>query len=564
MKNVQWDVYTIEKILQQFDQQMKNILHLAQMLPFQFSLEKKKQKENQPNTALDQTKITQAFCDQITQNHLMLQTPFCLQPNKNFIFSVILAGLFTTSLCLSTIGPFFPIEASNYDIGQQMVGIIYSGFPLGAITCIFLIHKQMSLHRKPFMITGIAFQVIAMIGFATLFLWNSKTAIIYLAFLFRVFQGIGLSMFEAPSLSFLPLLFNGQMDEKIGLMEGIQSIGFMLGPLLGSLFYYFDGYQLVFYAIGGIQFLILPITIFWVPDYKQVKTSLVTSKSTDRSYVSIDLQISLLQRNNSIDDVLDRKISYKKSLKNYRIILMFCLIFLTAYGFLFLDSSFALYLDGQFGLDQHTISYIFFASYFCNFFSCKVVSYFSKKQYNSIKICIAGFFISFICYFFLGPAGILPIQPILGLTIAMRCIISLSQSLVYIPSMKEFFNTLSSIFHLNEDDEQIGDMASTFYVLAQQTGELFGPLIGDSICEYRSFQDATFYLGVFNVVAIMILFVAKLLIKQDETQQIVYRTQSQYFYMTLEKLGQSKGSKEEVEPLGAQDYSDKENNKFEN
>ncbi|EAS00340.2 MFS transporter (macronuclear) [Tetrahymena thermophila SB210] len=490
----------------------------------------------------------------------MLQTPSCLQPNKNFIFSVILAGLFTTSLCLSIIGPFFPLKASDYDIEQQMVGIIYSGFPLGAISCTFLIHKQMSLHRKPFMITGIVFQVIAMIGFATLFLWNSKSLIICLAFLYRVFQGIGLSMFEAPSLSFLPLLFNRQLDEKIGLMEGVQSIGFMLGPLLGSLFYYVDGYQLVFYAIGIIQFLVLPITFFCVPDYKQVKKSFGTSKSTDRSSLSNDLQIQLLLRNNSSDEEAS-KISYKKSIKNYRIILMFCLIFLTAYGFLFLDSSFALYLDGQFGLDQHAINYIFFASYFCNFIACQIVSYFSNKQYNSIRICIAGFIISFICYLFLGPADIFPFQPILGLTIAMRCIISLSQSLVYIPSMKEFFNTLSSIFHLNQDDEQIGDMASTFYILAQQTGELFGPLIGDSICQYRSFQDATFYLGVFNVAAILILFVAKLLIKQDETQKIVYRRQSQHFYISLQKERQIKTSKLEDEQLTTQDQYDKEDNK---
>lgn len=69
----------------------------------------------------------------------------------------------------------------------------------------------------------------------------------------------------------------------------------------------------------------------------------------------------------------------------------------------------------------------------------------------------------------------------------MRCMIALSQSFVYVPAMKEFYNTLSSIFHLNEDDEKIGNMASTLYVIAQQTGELFGPLIGDSICEYRSF-----------------------------------------------------------------------------
>ncbi|KAL4455012.1 hypothetical protein ABPG74_006394 [Tetrahymena malaccensis] len=497
----------------------------------------------------------------------MLQTPSCLQPNKNFIFSVILAGLFTTSLCLSIIGPFFPLKASDYDIEQQMVGIIYSGFPLGAISCTFLIHKQMSLHRKPFMISGIVFQVIAMIGFATLFLWNNKAAIICLAFLFRFFQGIGLSMFEAPSLSFLPLLFNGQMDEKIGLMEGVQSVGFMLGPLLGSLFYYFDGYQLVFYAIGSIQFIVLPITFFWIPDYKQVKKSFATSKSTDRSSLA-DLQIQLLLRNSSTDDEEKfSKVSYKKSFKNFRIILMFCLIFLTAYGFLFLDSSFALYLDGQFGLDQHTINYIFFASYFCNFISCQVVSYFSKKQYNSIKICITGFVISFVCYFFLGPADIMPFKPILGLTIAMRCIISLSQSLVYIPSMKEFFNILSSIFHMNQDDEQIGDMASTFYVLAQQTGELFGPLIGDTICQYRSFQDATFYLGAFNVVAILTLFVVKLLIKQDETQKIVYRRQSQHFYMSLEKQRQSKLSKlskEDQEPLDTQNYSDKEDNKLQN
>lgn len=176
----------------------------------------------------------------------------CFDQHKKSIFVVMLFGFLTQCMNLSILGPFFPIKAKEYDIGESMIGLIFSGFPLGAILCTLFIRKWMDHHRKNFMMTGVILYVVGMTGFASIFYLDNKNVIIIGSIICRFIMGMGMSMYDTPSLSFIPLLFSHKIDKKLGIIEGIQNVGFMLGPLLGTLLYNIGNYEVPFFAMAAL------------------------------------------------------------------------------------------------------------------------------------------------------------------------------------------------------------------------------------------------------------------------------------------------------------------------
>lgn len=133
-----------------------------------------------------------------------------------------------------------------------MIGIIFSAFPLGAIVCTLLIRKNLNNYRKNSMMAGSIFYFLGMVGFASIFFLQNKWIIIFGSILFRIVMGIGMSLYDTPSISFIPLLYSHKIDKKLGLIEGTQNIGFMLGPLVGMLLYTFGNYEIPFFVMAAI------------------------------------------------------------------------------------------------------------------------------------------------------------------------------------------------------------------------------------------------------------------------------------------------------------------------
>jgi hypothetical protein len=59
--------------------------------------------------------------------------------------------------------------------------------------------------------------------------------------------------------STIPLLFEENLEHYIGIAEIFSEMGFLLGPILGSILYSLGGYILPFYFFGTISILFVPI-----------------------------------------------------------------------------------------------------------------------------------------------------------------------------------------------------------------------------------------------------------------------------------------------------------------
>jgi len=59
--------------------------------------------------------------------------------------------------------------------------------------------------------------------------------------------------------------FKDDKEKYIGFMENALGLGFICGPIIGSLFYGFAGYSSAFYALAFIQFYTIIMICVYIP-----------------------------------------------------------------------------------------------------------------------------------------------------------------------------------------------------------------------------------------------------------------------------------------------------------
>ena len=82
---------------------------------------------------------------------------------------------------------------------------------------------------------------------------------ILLGILARIMSGMGAACFVTPFYAYVPIIYPDEVEKKIGFSELVAGLGFLLGPILGSLFYQLGGYLLPFIIFGGLTMIITPI-----------------------------------------------------------------------------------------------------------------------------------------------------------------------------------------------------------------------------------------------------------------------------------------------------------------
>lgn len=61
-------------------------------------------------------------------------------------------------------------------------------------------------------------------------------------------------MFVTPFYAYLPILYPTLVEEKVAYAEIVTSIGFTVGPILGSVLYEYGGYLTPFFVFSAFSF----------------------------------------------------------------------------------------------------------------------------------------------------------------------------------------------------------------------------------------------------------------------------------------------------------------------
>jgi MFS family permease len=60
-------------------------------------------------------------------------------------------------------------------------------------------------------------------------------------------------------ISIIASAYKKDREEYLGYVESAAGVGLLLGPIIGSVLYYFGGYMLPFAVLGGSYFLMWPL-----------------------------------------------------------------------------------------------------------------------------------------------------------------------------------------------------------------------------------------------------------------------------------------------------------------
>jgi MFS family permease len=62
-----------------------------------------------------------------------------------------------------------------------------------------------------------------------------------------------------PLYAYIPILFPESIEQKVSIAEVFAALGFLLGPVVGSLLYSLGGYLTPFLVFGCIALLLVPL-----------------------------------------------------------------------------------------------------------------------------------------------------------------------------------------------------------------------------------------------------------------------------------------------------------------
>ncbi|XP_023235724.1 MFS-type transporter SLC18B1-like [Centruroides sculpturatus] len=190
------------------------------------------------------------------------------ETSRKQLFLLIAFGCcnFTMGACYSLLAPFFPKEAENKGASPTIYGLIM-GFYQVIVFIISPICGKMTSHITPNLLAygGIFLSGYANVLFGTLEWSPPGKTFITLAFLIRMFDAMGWSLYFTASYTIVAMNFSDKRAIIVSLLETIFGFGMIIGPTIGGALYQIGGYATPFMTSGCllligsfVSFLIIP------------------------------------------------------------------------------------------------------------------------------------------------------------------------------------------------------------------------------------------------------------------------------------------------------------------
>jgi MFS family permease len=96
-------------------------------------------------------------------------------------------------------------------------------------------------------------------------------------------SGCGAAFFVTSFYAYVPILFPSKIEKMIGLCELAGGIGFLIGPICGSLLYNVGGYLTPFFVFGGLAISIAPVIYFFVEKLAKTKIADLSTSHIDKT-----------------------------------------------------------------------------------------------------------------------------------------------------------------------------------------------------------------------------------------------------------------------------------------
>jgi MFS family permease len=171
----------------------------------------------------------------------------------------ILFAALTVSASFTIVSPFYSKIAQDKGIEKWLIGLVYSSFPISSLAISFFLQPFMQrLGRTKILLFGMFLESLNILLMALVPFSNFAMAL-FLSFTSRMIGGWSSAMLTISSYSILTSDYPDEIAKMIALMEIVSGIGYIMGPLIGSIIYLIGGFSTSCIILSIIILLYTPI-----------------------------------------------------------------------------------------------------------------------------------------------------------------------------------------------------------------------------------------------------------------------------------------------------------------
>ncbi|XP_050172249.1 MFS-type transporter SLC18B1 [Myiozetetes cayanensis] len=363
---------------------------------------------------------------------------------------------FSSMVCYSILGPFFPTEAEKKGASNTIVGLIFGCFALFNFLSSLILGNYLTRIGAKFMfVAGMFVSGCVTILFGMLDKVPSGPMFIGFCFLVRAIDAISFAAAMTASFSILAKAFPTNIATVLGSLEIFSGLGMVLGPPLGGFLYQSFGYEVPFITLGCIVLVFVPMNMCILPKY----------------------------------DSIPSKESFWKLILLPKVLVLCLTIFSLSACLGFLDPTISLFILKKFKLPTGYVGLVFLGLALSYSLSSPLLGLVSDKlPYTRKWLLIAGGLLTALCFFMLGPAPVLHIESQLWMFVLVLVLIGFSLGMSAIPVFPEVLQCA----HENGFEEGLSllGLVSGLFNAMWSLGAFAGPILGGFLNESLGFEWA--------------------------------------------------------------------------
>ncbi|XP_039651946.1 MFS-type transporter SLC18B1-like isoform X4 [Perca fluviatilis] len=284
---------------------------------------------------------------------------------------------FSSMICYSILGPFFPNEAVKKGASQTVIGLIFGCYAVCNFIGSLIMGKYIvQIGAKFMLVMGLFVSSGCTILFGLLNRVSAGPIFITLCFVVRSIDALGFAAATTSSFAITAKIFPNNVATVLGSLEIFTGLGLILGPPVGGWFYQSFGYEVPFMFLGCFLLIMVPFNIYVLPN--------------------IDSDPS--------------KDSFFRLLTNVKIVLICYVIFTQSAGLGFVDVSLSLFAMERFNLSSGYVGFVILGVSLPYCLASPLIGYFTDK-YPSTRswFMVIGGVATAIGFSMLGPVPFLHI-----------------------------------------------------------------------------------------------------------------------------------------------------------
>ncbi|XP_066525073.1 MFS-type transporter SLC18B1 isoform X2 [Hoplias malabaricus] len=370
---------------------------------------------------------------------------------------------FSSMICYSILGPFFPLEAEKKGVSQAIIGLIFGCYAFCTLVGSLIVGKYIVQIGAKFMLT------------AGLFVSGGCTI------LFGSVNAVGFAAAVTASFAVSAKVFPHNIATVLGFMEIFTGVGLILGPPLGGWMYQSFGYEIPFIVLGCLLILTVPLNMWILPSFEAV--------------ISHD--------------------SFFRLCSKVKIMLICFVVFTLSSGIGFLDATLSLFAIEKFNLSTGSVGLLMIGVSLPYGAASPIFGIISDK-FPSIRrwMMVFGGMSTAVSFCLLGPVPVLLIKSQLWITVVMLVVIGFSLCITCIPTFAEML--VCAYENDFEDGLSTLGLVSGLYSAVWSAGMFFGPTIGGYITQKLNFEWSA---GVQGALAFLAAFLQTIYFTNEEIQK---------------------------------------------